>query len=37
MQALIDYDRYELIDGVVYDMSPANIKHILILMSWKYR
>jgi Uma2 family endonuclease len=30
MEALADYQRFELIDGVVYDMSPASIKHILI-------
>ena len=30
MQALEDYQKSELIDGVVYDMSPANMKHIFI-------
>lgn len=30
MSALVDYDKSELIDGVVYDMSPANIRHIRI-------
>ena len=30
MDALADYQKSELIDGVVYDMSPANTKHIFI-------
>ena len=30
MEALADYQKSELIDGVVYDMSPANTKHIFI-------
>ena len=30
MDALADYKKSELIDGVVYAMSPANTKHIII-------
>lgn len=30
MAALVDYKKSELVDGVVYNMSPANIKHIRI-------
>ena len=30
MEALQELDRYELIGGEVYDMSPANMKHIFI-------
>jgi Uma2 family endonuclease len=30
MEALLDYQKSELIDGVVYNMSPASIKHIRI-------
>ena len=30
MEAMVDYKKAELIDGVVYNMSPANIKHIRI-------
>ena len=30
MGALVDYDKSELIDGVVYAMSPASIRHIRI-------
>ena len=30
MEALVDYKKSELVDGVVYNMSPANIKHIRI-------
>ena len=30
MGVLADYQKSELIDGVVYDMSPANTKHIFI-------
>lgn len=30
MGALLDYQKSELIDGTVYDMSPASIRHIAI-------
>ena len=30
MKAVLEYQKSELIDGVVYDMSPANTKHINI-------
>jgi len=30
MEAIKDYNKSELIDGVLYDMSPANIRHIRI-------
>ena len=30
MEALKDYNKSELIDGVIYNMSPANLRHIRI-------